>query len=224
MNSFRVLVLVLGSALLVAVPGHRVHAQSFEGRPAIADDQLDQVRGGFVLPNGMDVGLGISVDTLINGQLAVSTVLTVDDVAHLSVYSGPKALARDDVSALLVRGPEGGPTVRITQDAPSSRAAAGAQPVALSAGAPPVQTPWGAVQLVQSDTQATVSLVGDGFEVRQMIGGVTGALVANTVGGQVIDTMVTVDVDVRHSAIPAGAMALRLEGVLADAAALRALR
>lgn len=219
----RSLPFLVGTLSLMMAGCGAARAQGFHSGRAVADGDLDKVRGGFVLPNGLDVRLGVTVDTLVDGRLALSTLLTVDDVAQLSVYSNPGAGPGSESDPLVVRSTAGGPLVRVTQGA-LAPSAQGAQPLAVVAGGVPVQTAFGAVTLAQSDTQATVSLVGEGIEVRHMIGATTGALIANSVGERVIDTMVTVDVDVRNSAIPTGAMVLRLEGVLADAAALRALR
>ena len=168
--------------LAIALLASATTAAPFAGARAITDDRLEEVRGGFLLPNGMDIDLGITIDTLINGRLALSTALAVDDAAHFQVSTGA-----------------GGLTV---------------QP-----NGAPVQTPWGAVQLAQSDRQSTVSLTGDRIALNQMIGAATGALVANTGSDRVIDTMVTIDLDIRHSAIPASAAVLRVDTLLAGAAA-----
>lgn len=219
----RTLPVLVGTLSLLMAGCGAACAQSFQSGLAVADGDLDKVRGGFVLPNGLNVGLGITVNTLVDGRLALSTMLTVDDVAQLTVYSNPSTGARSQSDPSVVRGTAGGPSVRVTQGG-LDRPTHSAQPLAVVAAGVPVETAFGAVTLARTDTQATVSLVGEGIEVRHMIGATTGALIANSVGERVIDTMVTIDIDVRNSAIPAGAMALRLEGVLADASALRALR
>lgn len=213
----RGLPLLLGAvAFLSFVPA--AHA-GYDGRRTAPDDRLDAVRGGFLLPNGMDIGLGITVDTLIDGRPALSTVLTIDNASHLTIFTGGDMQQQSSTTGILVAGPNGPSLVRITQDASPASGISGRQPVAVLPNGAPVQTPWGAVQLAQSDGQATVLLIGDGLELRHMIGTATGALVANTVSDRVIDTMVTVDLDIRHSAIPTGAMMLRLDTLLAGAAA-----
>ena len=212
------------SALLLAVtatfsfvPAAAGQAGPFAGARIVADEPLGEVRGGFLLPNGMDIGLGIRVDTLVDGRLALSTVLTVDDATHLMIYTGGDFRTQGRATEVLVPGPNGPSLVRIVQDTSSSRGGVGGQPIAVVANGAPAQTPWGTVQLTQSDTQSTVSLVGDGLELRHMIGAITGALVANTGSDRVIDTMVTIDVDVRGSAIPTSATMLRLDALLAGA-------
>lgn len=212
----RALPLVFAMALFGASAA--AYSEPFADRRTVADGGLADVRGGFLLPNGMDIALGVTVDTLINGNPALSTVLTVDDGSHLSIYTGGNAQQPAATAQLLVPGPNGPSLVRITQDAPSSSGANGGQMIAPLPNGAPVQTPWGAVQLTQSDEQTTVMLMGDGLELRHMIGSVTGALVANTASDRVIDNMVTIDLDIRHSAIPAGAMMLRLDALFAGAA------
>jgi hypothetical protein len=215
----RILTLLLGPMAVLSFAPAAAQNGPFAGARTVADGALGDVRGGVLLPNGMDIGLGITVDTRIDGRLVLSTVLTMDDVAHLAVYTGGGAQGQATATMLLVPGPNGPSLVRITQDAPSAPAGSGREPVAVIPNGAPVETQWGSVQLAQSDTQSTVVLAGEGVELRHMIGAVTGALVANTGSNRVIDTMVTIDLDIRHSAIPTGAMMLRLDSLLAGAAA-----
>lgn len=211
----RPLYLLVGAIALCPIGA--AHAGPFENARIVTDDRLGTIRGGFLLPNGMDIGLGITVDTLIDGRPVLTTVLTVDNGSHLNIYTGGDVQRQSTATTVSVPGPNGPSLIRITQD--TAPGIGGGDPVAVLANGPPVQTQAGAVQLAQSDTQSTVFLTGDGFEVRHMIGAATGALVANTASDRVIDTMVTVDLDIRHSAIPTGAMMLRLDNLLAGAAA-----
>ena len=210
---------LLGALAFLSFAPAVAHAEPFERAPIVADGRLDEIRGGFLLPNGMDIGLGITVDTVIDGRPALSTVLTIDDALHQANYTGGDVQRQTAATELLVAGPDRPSLVRITQDASSSPGVSGREPIAVLPNGTAVQTPWGAVQLAQSDTQSTVYLAGDGLDLRHMIGSVTGALVANRASDRVIDTMVTVDLDIRHSAIPTGAMMLRLGGLLGGAAA-----
>ncbi|WP_375195709.1 hypothetical protein [Sphingobium sp.] len=214
----RALTLLPGIMALLSLAPAPAHAEPFAQAPIVADTRLGDIRGGFLLPNGMDIGLGVTVDTLIDGRLALSTMLSIDDTSHLTVYTGGDMRRQASVTGIRVSGPDGSSLVRITQGAGPSPVSGG-QPIALLPNGAPVATRWGTVQLSQSDAQSTVLLTGDGIELRHMIGSVTGALVANTVSDRVIDTMVTVDLDIRHSAIPTSAMMLRLDALLAGAAA-----
>jgi hypothetical protein len=210
--------LLTAIACMSAVPA-AARSGPFEDARIVADGTLDDVRGGFLLPNGMDIGLGITVDTLVDGRLVLSTVLTVDDIAHLAIYTGGGLQQQDAATLFLVSGPNGPSLLRVTQGTAPAPAGGGQQPITITPNGTPVATPWGAVQLAQSDTQSTVILAGEGLELRHMIGAVTGALIANTAGDRVIDTMVTINLDIRHSAIPTGAMMLGLDTLLTGAAA-----
>lgn len=215
----RILALLLGGVATFSFAPAAAQSGPFGGSRTVADDRLGEVRGGFLLPNGMDIGLGITVDTLVDGRLVLSTVMTVDDATHLFVYTGGDVQRQTSATMVLVPGPNGPSLVRITQDASPAPGGGGRQPLAVVPNGAPVETPWGAVQLAQSDTQSTVFLTGEGIQLRHMIGAATGALVANTASDRVIDTMVTIDLDIRHSAIPLGAMMLRLDTLLTGAAA-----
>lgn len=210
--------LFVAAAPLPFVPAAAAQTAPFERARVVADEGLADARGGFELPNGMNIRLGITMDTLVDGRLVLSTVLTLDEVSHLMVYTGGAARPHTAATAFLVPGPNGPSLVRVTQGASFSRGNDGGQPIALIPNGDPIETQWGAVRLEQSDTQSTVFLAGDGFDLRHMIGTATGALVANTVNDRVIDTMVTIDIDVRGSAIPTSTMMLRLDNLLAGAA------
>jgi hypothetical protein len=210
--------LLLGATALFAFTPAMAQTGPFDAAWIVADDELDETRGGFMLPNGMDIRLGIAVDTLINGRPALSTVLIIDDVPHLVIYTGGNIQGEGTATEVVVPGPNGPSLVRITQGASFSPAASGGQQIAAISNGAPIATEWGAVQLAQSDNQSTVVLVGDGLELRHMIGRITGALVANTGSDRVIDTNVTIDIDIRNSAIPSSTMMLRLDTLLAGAA------
>jgi len=216
----RALSLLFGAAAAAAafVPAAAAQTAPFEGARVVADDGLASIRGGFELPNGMDIRLGITMDTLVDGRLVLSTVLTLDEVSHLMVYGGGHAGPQTTGTAFLVPGPYGPSLIRFTQDTSFSRGSDGGQPLAISPNGDPVQTQWGTVRLEQTDTQSTVLFAGEGLDLRHMIGTTTGALVANTASDRVIDTMVTIDIDVRGSAIPTSTMILRLDNLLAGAA------
>lgn len=216
----RAFTLILGAVTAIScAPTAFAQTAPFQGVPVVADDALTDIRGGFLLPNGLDIRLGITIDTLIDGRLALTTVLTLDEVSNLTVYAGGGTSPPASVTEIVVPGPDGASLVRIAQDASFSREGSQGQPIAVRPNGEPVRTQWGNVRLEQSDTQSTVFLAADGLELRHMIGTATGALVANTANDRVIDTMVTIDIDVRGSAIPVGTMMLRLDNLLAGVVA-----
>lgn len=107
-------------------------AQSF-AQP-IADSRLDTMRGGFDLPNGLSIGLGVTTETRIDGQLVLRTVFAANQ--------GPPSLTtfgRDESGELVgigaaegspVVGPDG--TIRIVSSGNSSRIILNGQGVDIS--------------------------------------------------------------------------------------------
>nr|WP_089218970.1 hypothetical protein [Sphingomonas laterariae] len=196
-------------------------ASPFPGHRTVPDDDLEDVRGGFDLPNGMAISVGIEITTLVNGALALRTALMPESGATPSVYVG------DTTSPAAVSGASGGVTVqtpsggivRINDGSASSPISSADQtPVTLVANGPGVATPWGDVQLVQTDRGSTVTLAGNSLQLQHMIGSITGSAVANTADNRAIDTIVTVNVDLHNASMLAGNALLRLESFAVDAA------
>lgn len=182
----------------------------FAGARRLGDAELDRMRGGFVLPNGMDIAIGIQVDTLVNGVLALRTTLTANDVAQIKVFSGGDAAAPESATA-------GIPVVRLGEVAMDGDGAPGEQQITLVPNGPAAITQWGEVRLQQDERGAVVVLSGNTLELRHMIGTITGSTVANMANDRSIDTMVTVNLDLRDSAIPTGNALVQLESVILSA-------
>src|SRR5262245_7278395 len=53
-------------------------AESYDGSPVVSHTELRAMRGGLAIA-GMDIQLGATVDTVVNGTLAAQTVLTLKD-------------------------------------------------------------------------------------------------------------------------------------------------
>ncbi|RJF93613.1 hypothetical protein D3876_04685 [Sphingomonas cavernae] len=196
----------------------------FPKQQRITESELDEIRGGFVLPNGMDISLGIEIQTLVNGALALRTVLTSMEPGVPSVFTaksgasaGPASVTRGD--GVTTTTLPGGGVVRVVEGAVSSPAPAeGEARIELTPNGPSVLTQLGSVQLEQDDRGAVVVLKGDSLELRHMIGNFTGSLVANTANDRSIDTVVTVNIDLHNSAVPIGNAMLRWESIAVDAA------
>lgn len=64
------------------------NAGPFDGHKAVSDAELAQMRGGFRLPNGVEVAMAVQIDSIVNGQLVLRSVLVRDQgPANLEVYS-----------------------------------------------------------------------------------------------------------------------------------------
>jgi hypothetical protein len=73
---------------------------------ALPDQSLDKMRGGFDLPNGLNVALGVTTETRVDGQMILRTVLSADEgPASISTY------ARDESGQLVAVQLEDGATV-----------------------------------------------------------------------------------------------------------------
>lgn len=202
------------------VPGLQAGAPPFPTRAHIADDALDRVRGGFVLPNGMDVSLGIGIETRLNGVLVLRTELTMADDGLPTVFSGtggtPSVTAAGNGTTSTIPGVA---VIRVVEGAASpAEATAGRQGLELTPNGPALSTPSGSVQLIKDDMGSTVVLHDDSLELRHMIGRFTGAVVANTANDRTIDTVVTVNIDLQNSAVPAGNAMLHWESIAIEAA------
>jgi hypothetical protein len=170
------------------------------------------MRGGFELPNGMDISIGIQIDTLVNGSTVLRTLLTGKDGSTLQVFAGgPNVVSTDPGNA------GKGLSIHVGSMAQADGSASNGQLVQLVPNGASVVTDSGTVHLVQSKGQSTVLLDGNGLSLQHMIGALTGAIVANQGSDRTIDTNVTVNLNVQNSAIPVGSMLMRLENVLLGA-------
>lgn len=196
-------------------PSARYAPAPIFGQAATLDDaQLDALRGGFELPNGMDVVVGIDIQTLVNGALALRSVLnTATGTPVVFVGNGSVVTGSAGTGATA-----GGVVVHVGDTSTAIQAGAGQQEVTLTPNGPAVSTPSGSVQLVKDGSGSQVILNGNSLELRQMIGSLTGSIVANTADNRTIDTVVTVNVDVQNSGLLAGNAVLRADTIALDAA------
>lgn len=215
---------LLGTSCPGWAPGALADGSLFPARERVSEAALDQVRGGFALPNGMDISVGIEIVTLVNGALALRTVLTSGESGGPSVFTTKNGASAGPAAATLAEGVTaaeipGVGVVRVVEGPISTPTPAdGEQRIELTPNGPPVVTQLGSVQLEQDDRGAVVVLNGNSLELRHMIGNFTGSLVANTANDRTIDTIVTVSVDLHNSAVPIGNAMLRWESVAVDTA------
>lgn len=152
--------LLLGLATIAAPAG----AQTFAAAP-MPDPELARERGGFSLPGGITVTLGVTTDTRVDGQEVLRTVLSLAD-------GGPK---------LAVLGATGG--------------AAMLGEVELTANGAGVATRDGVVRLRQSGDNTRVDLAGNGVDISHLVGrGALGSIVANATDNRVIQVETSVDI------------------------------
>lgn len=191
--------------------------------PPVPARELARMRGGLLLPNGLDVTLGIDIQTRIDGVLALRTVYAsagsqpgvrvftdgTDPVPSAPTNATVTTGGQTSAPVLVVdRSPTGTTIVPSTTEQPTTvnlvtgdqatwLSGAGQTQLAVTPGGPAVATPNGAVTLEASPAGAVVTLRSDTLELRQLIGQATGVVVANSADGRVIDTTSAVNVDVR---------------------------
>jgi hypothetical protein len=175
------------AALLLGAPLPAI-AQAMPGAVPLAEDRLDALRGGFDLPGGGTVSLGVATETRVNGQEVLRTVFNVN--------SGVAALL------VLARQPGAGELT----------------PVGAAVGGGGVATADGTVTLVALPNGVRVELAGDRLDVSHLVGQAFGSVVANSADDRAIDVATTVNISlsgVTRDAI--GASGARVEGLALDA-------
>ena len=70
------------------------------GWTAVSEETLEQARGGFDMPGGLSLSLGIERLVSVNGSVVSSVAFTIADLAHLSVEEAN--LARTAVASMTV--------------------------------------------------------------------------------------------------------------------------
>lgn len=64
-------------------------------QPAVSDGELAQMRGGMDLPNGLTVNIGVDIQTMVDGQLALQTIYQSDGPnTGLQIKSGDSGEAK----------------------------------------------------------------------------------------------------------------------------------
>lgn len=217
--------------LLTAVP---VAANPF-GAP-VADSELATMRGGIRLPDGTDVAIGVAIETQINGIVALRTQFSTLQPGVQVYAGGSPATAGNTV---VTGGAPMSPIVDYERNAAGTQitVAPASDPIVVNLGGggslpspqgsalavvpngAPVATAFGNVALRQTSSGFTAELAGTGFDVRQMVGQATGALVQNTVNNASISTATWISIDLHGIAVPAN-----LASTLSSAARAVAVR
>ena len=213
----------------------------------VPDQELATMRGGVLLPNGLNVAVGIDIQTRIDGVLALHTIYTSEQPnPGIRVFTdGTNSPATAPTTTTVITGGSGMiPTVSVGRSptgttivASSSSApmtvnvvsgptsgwldAAGQTMVPVVANGPAVAASSGVISLANDDRGARVTLVTPSVQVDHLVGQATGAVVFNTASNRVIDTVSSVNVDL--VGIPAGLSGgiLMVNRLAADAASRR---
>ena len=226
----------LGPIVLCAAPWTAVHAADVAeptivvtGRPrpidaaVVPDAALAGMRGGLMLPNGLNLSIGFDIQTRVDGLLALHTIYSSDGPdAGIRVFTdgagsvptapGTLTVTTDGdaptPSTTVARAPTGTTvsvavpnmpaTLNILSGAPSTWiAGTGETAVPVTANGPGVATAAGNVRLSTDAGGSAVILDAPGLEVRQLVGRATGVVIANASSDRVIDTVSSINLDLR---------------------------
>lgn len=228
----------LVAALVAATPTAALGQAAAPARaPApLTDAELAQITGKFVLPNGVQIALSVTSDTIVDGQVVLRTVLTVDRTSTLQVFgrdgSAPtpelaQAAARPTGVTVSLDRTSGLQTVTPTYAAAPAVSVGAAAPAAPSAGlvalplvpgAPGVATADGVVSLATVRGGQEVSLAGDRLAVANIVGSTVATALANTANNRTLGSVTNVQIDLRNAApYQTASAAMRVETMALDA-------
>jgi hypothetical protein len=90
------------AAITTTVPAHAEEEDddgALFSSPSVSDDELDEQRGGFAFA-GMEIKLGADIRTFLNSELALHTVITMDELGYNRVQTVSAGLTLADADAL----------------------------------------------------------------------------------------------------------------------------
>ena len=203
----------------------------------VPDAVLAAQRGGFALPNGMDVALSVQTQTSLNGAVVLSTVFRVDHGAPtIGVYvpkvgetvaapAASRATTTAAGPAVTVDGRTGITVIPAAGIVAVSTRAGTSDPVAaglFQVDEGSVTTDTGVVTRAVRGGQQTIELRADDLTITHLAGSAIGSAIVNSGSDRAIDTQTTVSINVAN-ATPAllASAALRVEDVANDALAMR---
>jgi hypothetical protein len=215
----KLVILLAASAVLAASPTGA--DEMFGGAAKVSDAALQTMRGGVALPGGLNVAIGIAIETRVDGQLALRTQFSTE-TSGIQVYAGGAVTGASSVAAAARTTPSIqydrnaiGTTVvlvpattfnaiNVGSGIGNSLPATTGTALPVSVGGPGVFTALGTVRLLGTATGNIAELAGPDLVIQQAIGQATGAIVANSANNRAIDTATFVSINVRGAIFPSG--------------------
>jgi hypothetical protein len=210
---------------------------AFDG-PAVSDQALSTMRGGFSLPGGLAVSIAVQTDTRVDGALLLRSVYRVDQGAPtLSVYApdgsassqngqprptNEGAPAQVGVSfdrsngVSIVTRPGFAPTISITTGNGPANIDAG-PPIAATIDGPGTQVAGGVLTIRSLPGGDRIQLQGDNIDISHLVGMAFGSVIQNTASDRAIDTATVVSMGISGANISnLGSAASRIESLGLD--------
>jgi hypothetical protein len=212
--------LLFGTAAVLAPTAAAAETSVFSKKP-VSDAELEGMRGGFVLPGGVDVSIAVQSDTRVNGVLMLRSVF----VAH----QGPPVLSvfgRTDPATGVTQTTSPG-TASTTSITVGKGAAAGIgegqdglSKLDLAPGGA-VEAAGGIVRIEKHGSVGTqIVLSSTTLDVRHLVGQAYGTIAANSGNDVAIDTSTTINLDVQNATpLNIGSAMLRVSTLGSDVAA-----
>jgi hypothetical protein len=202
---------------------------------ALSDAELAGQRGGFRLPNGIDVAITVQTETAIDNAVVLRSVFTIDHGQPKFAIFVPRAgetvapgargaggasalpsVSFDSRNGIQVTPGAAAPFLSIsTGGAASAPDQQGLEQVEPGAG---VRTDFGTVIGHEDAGLEQAALQGADFSVTQFAGAAFGSLITNSGNDRVIDTTTNLAIDL-HDAGPdlVGSAMPRVESIAIDA-------
>ena len=189
----------------------------------VPDRALARMRGGLRLPDGLDIGIGIDIQTRLNGALILHTIYSSDGPnAGIKVYTdGTNAVSSTPATvSVTTAATAGAPTIivdraptgttvaaqvqsvpvslNLVQGAPSTWLdGSGQNMVPVTPNGPAVSSEGNDIKLTSDAQGAVVTLDAPGLEIQHLVGQATGVVIANTGNDRVIDTVSSINVNLQ---------------------------
>jgi hypothetical protein len=207
----------------------------------VPDPVLAEQRGGFQLPNGIEVELSVQTQTSVNGAVLLRTVFQVDRGSPtLSIYapkqgeivasatSGSDRAATGTTAPTITYDRNGG--LQVIPGTTSSMVSvsgtpvtAGALPAGLTQVASGTVTDAGTIGETATNGTRAVSLGGADLTITHLAGNAFGSAIANSGGDRVIDTQTTLSINLGNAGPDnIGSSMFRVQDIALDAVAMRA--
>ncbi|MFM9977983.1 MAG: hypothetical protein ACKVOP_08065 [Sphingomonadaceae bacterium] len=212
----------------------------------VSDAELAEMTGKFVLPNGVEFAMSVVSDTVVDGQLALRTVLTVDQTARVDVFGRqgggdtmpyvgvsndqPGTVAATGVSVMLDRrsgtqtvtptfGVTNAAKVASAPIAANDAAARGLTLLPVTPGGEAVATDHGHVTIATTERGSQVTLSTDQLGVAHVVGQYIATAIVNSANNRIIDTVTNINIDLRDVApYSVGSAMLQIDGIARDVA------
>lgn len=172
---------------MLALPGRAQASEPLFASEPLDDEELAQARGGFTLPNGIEIGFGAMIATSVAGEPLLRTEMQLTDQG-LAV----NAKWADGTPVTIEGGTAGSDPGQVTIRPDSPGAA------------------------------VTVSVKLTDLFVRHTVGSQISSLVANTADGAVIDSQMTINLQLDNvNPLALGSAGFQIEALGIDAASFR---